>query len=464
MTVNMIRPTSWQASAPASADQCNKSIKPKGDASGYLALGTVVIVMLLVGMGVWSTTEISGAIVASGVVVVDSNVKKIQHPTGGVVGQILVKDGDTVQSGDLLLRLDDTVTRANVQVLAKQLDEIAVRQARLRAELDESEDISFPAALQIRFSDPQVSEITTSEVALFRSRRNARNGHRSQLRERISQLHLEVTGLEAQQTAKVRELAFANEELSGLETLDAKRLVSTTKITVARRGVAQLEGDLAQVIASVAQARGKIAEVELQITQLDQDLKSEAGKDLRDQQAKEAELRERMIAAEDILKRVDIRAPKSGRVHQLSVHTVGGVVTPGELLMTIVPDADQLVIEANVPSQDIDQVQIGHGAEVRFTAFNQRTTPTFQGLVARISADIISEDTSRQKRVATQLGSANYYSVRIEVDEGDLKGRGKLRLVPGMPAEVMIKTDERTILSYLAKPVTDQFTRAFRER
>jgi len=460
-------PIGHKASMPGKERSHKGDMKPDTDAGKYLALGTGVIVLLAASLLAWSTTDISGAVIASGQVVVDTNVKKIQHPTGGVVGQICVKDGDTVQAGDVLLKLDDTATRANVQILAKQLDEVAVRQARLKAELDNSSSIKFPAALQARFNDAQVFDIAKSEVALYEDRRKARDGQSSQLRERIAQLQQEAAGLEAQRQAKAKELAFANEELAGLETLNVQHLVSTTKIMGARRSVAQLEGDIAQLVSSAAQAGGKIAEIEIQISQLDRDLKTEAGKDLREQQAKEAELREKIVAAEDILKRVEIRAPQSGRVHQLSVYNIGAVVSPGEILMTIVPTADQLVIEANIPAQEIDQVQMGHGAEIKFTAFNQRTTPSFLGVVTRISADVIKDDALRHSRTAAELmpaSTANYYSVRLEVNKDEEKGLSKLKLVPGMPAEVMIKTSDRTVLSYLAKPLTDQFNRAFRER
>lgn len=435
------------------------------DTRYYLIFGAIIVALLLGGVGVWgATSKISGAVVAQGHVVVDSNVKKVQHPTGGVIGEIRVKEGDRVEAGELLVRLDDTVNRANLRMVAKQIDEIAVRRSRLRAERDDKATLEFPAALVARQDEPLVAEIMASELALFESRRSSRKGLQAQLRERISQVRQEVGGLEAQERAKTRELGFAREELAGLEKLENLRLVTAARITSARRSVAQIEGDLAQVIASAAQARGKIAEIELQIMQLELDFKTEVGNDLRDQQAKAAELVERRVAAEDSLKRTDMRAPQAGVVHQLAVHTIGGVVTPSEPVMMIVPEADRLVIEARIAPQDIDQVKIGNIAEVRFTAFNQRTTPVFEAVVTRISADLMNEAAAGQLQQTMSPSRSVYYVVRLElVDDATVQTRN-LKLIPGMPAEVYIKTVERTAVSYLMKPVADQFARAFRER
>jgi HlyD family secretion protein len=439
-------------------------ISPFADARGYLVFGMAIVILLVGSVGVWSATaQLSGAIVALGTVVVDSNVKKVQHPTGGVVGAIRVKEGDKVEAGELLVRLDDTVTRANLQMIEKQLDEIAVRQARLKAERDDRASLEFPPELLLKQHEPQLAEILASELALFESRRNGRNGLKAQLRERIAQLHEEAGGLEAQRVARTRELDFAREELAGLETLDNQRLISTTRITESRRGVARLEGDLSQAVASAAQARGKVSEIELQIIQLDQDLKTEVGKDLRDQQGKAAELTERRVAAKDQLSRIEIRAPQSGIVHQLTVHTVGGVVSPSEPIMMIVPDADRLVIEAKIAPQDIDQVKVGSSAQVRFTAFNQRTTPVLEAVVTRISADLMQQNLAGQTHGTVSAGDSAYYVARIEV--ADMSSPAKdLKLIPGMPADVHIKTGDRTALSYFVKPVADQFARAFRER
>lgn len=312
----------------------------------------------------------------------------------------------------------------------------------------------------MRETDAVLAEIMHSETALFVSRQKARNGLRAQLHERIEQLREEIHGLVAQKSARSKELTFAQAELEGLEKLESKNLVSTPRITAARRSVAQLEGEIAQVTASTAQARGRISEVELQILQLDQDLKTEVGRELRDQQGREAELSERKIAAEDQLRRVEIRAPQSGTVHELTAHTVGGVIAPGEAVMLIVPQTDDLVIEAKVAPQDIDQVRIGQIGHVRFSAFNQRTTPEMKAAVSRISADL----TDDRDLNGTAQSSEPYYSVRLILTEDGKSKLGNLTLIPGMPAEVHITTGKRTALTYFTKPVTDQFARAFRER
>lgn len=438
------------------------SDKLERQSSRYFVFGLAVLAALLVGLGVWgASVELAGAVIANGGVVVDSNVKKVQHPTGGVIGSLHVIEGQAVRAGDLLIRLDETVTRANLEIILNQLDETAVRRARLLAEDHGSETISYPSDLMARRDEAVLAEIMQSERSLFDHRRIAREGLKSQLRERIEQLEKEIEGLHAQLTARRQEHKFAKAELGGLEQLEGKNLVSTPRITSARRTVAQLEGDMAQVQSSTAQAKGKIAEIELQIMQLDQDLRTEVGKELRELQAKYAELRERRVAAEDQLKRIDIRAPQSGIVHQLAVHTVGGVVSPSEPLMLIVPSADRLVLEARVAPQDIDQIKLGQLAHIRFSAFNQRTTPDVTAVVSRVSADLVVEATQPMR---PQQAQPAHYNVRLDLAPTALKKLGDLRLIPGMPAEVHIATENRSALSYFTKPLMDQFTRAFRER
>ena len=420
-----------------------------------VAIGLMTVALLVVGVGGWmAMAQISGAVVAGGLIVVDSNVKKVQHLAGGIAGEIRVRDGDTVNAGDLVLRLDETITRANLQVITKQLDELAVRQARLRAERDGTETMQIPRALIGRQGEPEVDEMLAGERTLFESRRMGRAGQKAQLRERIAQLNEEITGLTAQQQAKATELELVKTELASQQQLWAKNLIAITKYTAMQREAARLAGERAHLIAAAAQAKGKIAETELQVIQLDQDLRTEVIKDMRDIQAKEAELYERRVAAEDQLKRIDIRAPQAGIVHQLAVHTVGGVVMAGEPIMLIVPGGDALVIEAKVAPKDIDQVKLSQPAVVRFPAFNQRTTPEFNGVVSRISADISREPHTNQA----------YYVVRITLPEKEMERLGQLKLIPGMPTEVHIKTIDRTALSYLVKPFSDQFARAFKER
>ncbi len=435
-----------------------KRHSPMRGSGFYLMLGTFVTAVLAGGIGVWANTvELSGAVLAGGHVVVDSSVKKVQHPTGGVVGAIFVKEGQRVAEGQTLMRLDETILNANLKMVSKLLDEIGVRQARLKAERDEAAEIVFPAELVQRRAERVLAETMDSEVQLFQSRKRVREGLKSQLRERIVQLREEVTGLEAQLRSRGKELEYARSELAGLDVLDDKKLVSTPRLTSARRTVSQLEGDIAQVMASIAQAKGKVVETELQVLQIDKELQSEVGRDLREQQGRMAELTERRVAAEDQLKRTEIKAPQAGVVHQLSVHTVGGVITPSEPVMLIVPEADKLVIDAKVAPQDIDQVRAGQTAFVRFSAFNHRTTPEVTAVVTRVSADLVADKSASAEGLA-------YYGVRLALTDDAWQKLSGLTPIPGMPVEVHITTGQRTALSYFTKPLTDQFARAFRER
>ena len=425
---------------------------------GYLTFGTVLALLLVGGGGTWAAlTEIAGAVLASGTVVVDSKVKKVQHPTGGIVGEIHVKDGDTVKLGDLLIRLDDTATNANLQSITKQLDELAVRQARLLSERDGKDEIVFPRSITSRMADATITTITGSERSLFDSRRSARYGLKSQLQERIAQLAAETDGLNSQIAAKAEQSQLANDELSRLTPLETARLVASSKMTITRRDVSVLKGEHAQLLSALAQTKEKIAEIKLQSLQIDQDLRNEVGKELRETQGKEAELIERKITAEDQLRRVELRAPQGGIVHQLTAHTIGGVIGPGEPVMLIVPEGDPLVIEARISPADIDHVSTNQQAFVRFPAFNQRTTPEFNGYVTVISADLTRDPGQVQQ-------GPPYFLARIVLPAEELAGLGSLKLVPGMPAEVHIATPSRTALSYIVKPLTDQIALAFKER
>ena len=419
-------------------------------------LGGLAVVALLAGGvgGLAATTELSGAVIAPGSLVVDSNVKKVQHPTGGVVGELRARDGDKVKAGDIVVRLDETITQANLAIVVKSLNELQSRLARLEAERDNVDTVVFPAELLARAGDPELARSMTGERNLFDFRKSARAGQKAQLRERIAQLKEEIQGLTGQVAAKKRETELIGQELEGVRDLWRKNLVQIQRVTALERDAARLEGERGQLIASTAQAKGKISEIELQILQIDQDLRSEVAKDLREVQGKIAELVERKVAAEDQLKRIDIRAPQNGMVHQSTVHTVGGVITPGEAIMLIVPEADALTVEAKLAPQDIDQVRVGQTAALRFSAFSQRTTPELDGVVSRVSADLTTD----------QRTGAAYYVVRITLSDSEIARLEGLRLVPGMPVEAFIRTGERTVLSYVMKPFTDQITRSFRSR
>jgi len=421
----------------------------------HILTALAVVFVLAVGLGGWAmTTELAGAVVASGSLVVDTNVKKVQHPTGGVVGELNVRDGDRVQAGDVVIRLDDTVTRANLAIVVKSLDELAARQARLEAERDSEEHIDFPVSLTSRTDDPDVFRIVAGEQKLFDLRKTARIGQKAQLKERIGQLGEEIQGLTGQAAAKKQEIELIQRELEGVRFLWSKNLVQITRLTQLEREAARIEGERGDLIAKMAQARGRITETELQIIQIDQDLRSEVAKELREIQGKVAELVERKVTALDQLMRIDLRAPQSGVVHQLAVHTVGGVITASEPAMLIVPEADELSVEVKLPPQNIDQVRVGQPAVLRFSTFNQRTTPELNGLVTRVSGDVVQD----------QKSNATYYVVRIAIPPEETARLNGLKLLPGMPVEAFVQTGLRTVFSYLVKPLHDQVLKAFRER
>lgn len=434
---------------PASDSPARRSIRK------HLIAGIVVVLLVGFGVGGWAvSTEISGAVIAPGLVVVESNVKKIQHPTGGVVAELRAKNGDRVRAGDLLVRLDDTTTRANRAVVVKALDELAARQTRLEAERDGVEKLSFPDLLTGRMSDPEVARIVNGESRLFELRSIARAGQKSQLKERITQLDQEIAGLTAQADSKEREIVLVKREVESLRELWAKNLTPLFRMTASEREAAKLDGERGNLIANIARAKGRITETQFQIIQIDQDLRSEVARELRELQAKTAELVERKVAAEDLLKRIDIRAPLDGTVHQVAVHTVGGVINPAEPIMQLVPDSDTLTVEAKVNGQDIEQLRIGQIALLRMSAFNQHTTPELEGKISVISADLVIDQ-------RTGLGQ---YVVRIAVPDEQIARLGELKLVPGMPVEAFMQTRPRTVISYLAKPITDQLARTFREK
>ena len=421
----------------------------------HLLASVAILLLLGGGVGGWAATiQISGALIAQGSVVVDQNVQKVQHPTGGIVGELRVHDGDHVKAGDILVRLDETVMRANLAIITKGLNELTARKARLEAERDGADEIAFPPALLARTDDPDAVSAVRSERKLFELRRTERTGQKAQLQQRMAQSNEEIAGIEAQQAAKSQELVLIERELNGVRDLYAKNLVQLTRLTQLEREAARLGGERAQLVASAAQAKGKIAEISLQIIQIDQNLSSEVAKEMRDIDGKIGEFVERKVTAEDQLRRTDIRAPQTGAVFQSTVHTIGGVITAGDPIMLIVPDADKLQVEAKVNPQDIDQLQIGQLAGLRFSAFNSRTTPEIDGKVTRVSADTSTDQRTGQ----------SYYTIRIALPPENVALLGDVRLLPGMPVEAFVQTGERTVISYLMKPLRDQFMRAFRER
>jgi HlyD family secretion protein len=414
----------------------------------------VLVVAALLGGGWLALVPLAGAVVVPGNLVVQSNVKSIQHPSGGVVAEIKVSNGRRVAAGDLLLRLDATQVQANLQMVKKQLDELRGRIGRLSAERDGLDRPQVHPELAAHAAEPNVKSVLASEEALFAARLNARTSQKDILQGKIGQLGQEVSGLEAQVQSKAKQLELIAGELTGVQELYDKRLVPLARLTALQRETARIEGERGQLISAIAETKSKIGEAQLQIVRLDQDFRTDVVKELGETQGKEAELVERKVAAHDQLERIEIRAPTSGVIHQLSVHTIGGVIRAGDTIMEVVPDTDDLQIEARLQPKDIDHVRPGQTAFVRFSAFNQRTTPQLVGSVSFVSAD-----TSRDQQT-----NAPYFTVRIVLPDEERRRLGGLQLVPGMPAEVFMQTGSRTMMSYLLKPITEQMHRAFVEQ
>lgn len=420
----------------------------------HLTAGLALAVLLAGGVGGWAAnTQLAGAVVASGHFVVDSYAKKVQHSKGGIVGAILVQEGDAVKAGDVVLRLDSTQTRAGLAIVTKRLNELHARLARLEAERDDRDAVDFPPGLEAGSTDADIASAVRSETRLFEFRREARDARKAQLAERIAQYEHEIEGLRAQETAYAGGLKVLRSEIASQKALHDKGVVSVQRLNSLKTQAATYEGERGEKVAYQAQTLGKITETRLQILSIDQDMKTEVGRELREIQGQVGEYVERKVAAQDDLKRIDILAPQAGTVHQLSVHTVGGVVNPAETIMLIIPEGDDLALEVRIAPKDIDQILPGHRAVLRLSAFNQRTTPELSGHVSRIAADLTTDERT----------GLSFYLVRIAVPHTELEKLGGLSLVPGMPAEAMIQTGERTALSYLVKPLSDQITRAFRE-
>jgi HlyD family secretion protein len=360
-----------------------------------------------------------------------------------------------VRAGDILIRLDETQIRANLDIVLKALDELSAQRARNEAERDGAALVIFPAdLLDRRDQDPAVSQLLDGESRLFLARFAAREGQKAQRRQRVAQVRHEIDGLIQQIASKEGEIALIGTELKGLRELRTKNLVPLARVNALERDAARLDGERGQLNASAASARGKIAETELQILQIDADMRTEAGKNLAEIRGKWSEYVEKRIAAEDQLKRVDLRAPQDGTVHQMTVHTIGGLVTPSEPAMLIVPEADQLAVEVKIQPQDIDNVRLDQPVVLRFSAFNQRTTPEIDGAVSRVSADV----------TADQKTGMSYYTARIRIPDDQKERLGAVHLVPGMPVEAFMQLGDRFVLSYFTKPLGDQLAKAWRER
>lgn len=418
-------------------------------------IGLVVLLLTFGGTVIWSAlAPLSSAVVASAVVKVDSNRKKIQHQEGGVIKQILVRDGAQVQAGDVLIRLDETRAGASMGVLQTQYDAALALQARLVAERDDLSTIVWPAELVARAQDPRIAELLSAQAAQFGARRNSLQGQLGIIDKQISATQSEIQGLIGQRSAKEAQLASLRTELDGLTDLLSKGMVEKTKYRNIEREIARFDGERAEHASSIASARSTISERELQKFQLRKTFLESVSDELRKVQTEIFDYTERMQAANYVLAQTELRSPVTGTVTDLKAHTEGGVVTPGEVLLEIVPLDDRLMVEAKVRPQDVDRIRLGLPAGIKLSAFDQRTLPELDGVVTYLSADVIEDVRSGQA----------YFLTRVEVPESQLARLDGQKIQPGMFADVFIRTGERSFLSYLLDPITASFNRAWRER
>lgn len=428
--------------------------EPVAKLKNGLRQGMIITGVLVLGLGgLAATLPMAGAVIAPGAVSVSSFVKQISHPTGGVVSEILVNDGMQVKKGQILIKLDDTVTGASANYTGENVDQLLARAARLVAERDNRASIAFPKELTSRADDPVVAQLIRSEQLAFQLRRQSRGGMVSQLSKRIAETQAEIAGFNAQADSYTRQAKLISDELEVTRALYEQRFTTLDRLNALERSAVSLiaNADSARTSANAAQAR--IAQLQAQAASVGQDSRSTSSAELLDVQSRISEMRRLKAGADDSFERSILRAPQSGIVDKLAMRTIGGVLPPGQPILEIVPDKDKLVVEAKVSITDADQVRVGQTSVLRFSAFSSRTTPEIKGDVAFVSAN---------RTVEEQTGLA-YFRVRIDIPPSELSKLGKLKLKPGLPVEAFIQTGNRTMLNYLTKPLTDQLMRAFRE-
>ncbi|WP_167644571.1 HlyD family type I secretion periplasmic adaptor subunit [Mameliella alba] len=421
-----------------------------------MIFGIIGLTILVGGFGTWAaTTNISGAIVASGQIEVDQNRQVVQHPDGGVVAKILVDEGDTVTEGQVLIRLDPTLLLSELNIIEGQLYEIMSRRARLQAERDAKDEIVFAEEVLSRaVTDPEVAELVEGQRNLFFARRDSVEGEIGQLRKRSDQIADQVIGILAQQEALARQLDLIKEELVNKEELRAQGLVRAPEILALQREEARLAGSVGELKASKAQAEGRITEIDIQILSLQTKRREEAITTLRDLQFRERELAEKRLAIRERLNRLDITAPVGGVIYGLTIFTPRSVIRPADPVLFIVPQDRPLVIAAQVEPIHIDKLFVDQEVSLRFSSLDQRQTPELFGRVVQISADAFEDQNSRVR----------YYRAEIVLNDGEIDRLPEgAALIPGMPVEAFIRTEDRTPLAYLVKPFTDYFAKAFRE-
>jgi HlyD family secretion protein len=415
-------------------------------------LGAVVLLVLGFG-GLIAFLPMAGAVIAPAEVAVETHVKEISHPFGGVASDILVEDGDRVRAGQVLIRLDSTVAGAAARYTGLSLDQLLAREARLRAAQSDAATVTFPSELLQRAQEPAVAAVMEDERRSFELARSARMDELQRLRQQIGQVKAEIAAQTSRAKAYARQENLVQEELLQTRQLYEGRLTTLDRLNALERAAVGVEADRASAWSGVTQGYARIRELEAQIASIKSNARSEAAIELGQAQGMIAELRKESTAASDQNERSVIRAPQDGIIAKLAVRTVGSVVPAGETLLEIVPVNDRLVVKAQIRPTDIDQVTEGRPARLRFTALNMRTTPELNGSVVHVAAD----------RSIDRTTNATFYSATVEIRKGELQRLGGVRLAIGMPVEVFVQTGERTMLQYILRPLSDQISRALRE-
>lgn len=423
---------------------------------GTILAGLVVVFGILGGFVAWAAlTPIASAVIAHGTIVVESNRREVQHLDGGIVAAVHVREGDFVTAGQPLISLDPTRPRANLEVLQNQELTLLAVAARLRAEQLGRDAIEFPPALLAAARlDPRAREAIEAQQALFAARRDALTGQIDILGQRIAQLRAQLEGLRLQQAAAARQARLIEEEIAGLRSLERQGFAPRNRILAMERELARYRSDEAEHMGNAARTEQAIGETELQILQTRRQAVEEASRQLQDTLLQLRDVRERLAAARDLVERLEIVAPIDGRIVGLQVTAPGGVIAPGRTLLAVVPDDDELVIDVQIPTHQIESVVVGAEAVIHFTALPQRTLPMLTGTVIMVGADKLVDDRT----------GFPYYRARVRVDDASLAKLGDRRLLPGMPADVVIAGAERTVLSYLVDPLVTALMRTFRER
>lgn len=440
--------------APRQVNDRDAGVKLRTSDKPEWIAGLLLLLIVVGGFGTWSVlAPLDGAAVANGVLAAESARKTIRHLDGGVVSEILAHEGDRVAKGQVLVRLDDTEATAQLEIARGQYLAARAQEARLLAERDDLPAIEFPKELLAEQDDPRIREAIAGERRVFQARKKALTGEQEVLQQRTEQLQEQIRGLEALVETKTKRIGLYEEEIEGLKKLFAKGLGDKSRLREYERLSAELEGERGQHQSDIAGARVKIGETTIQIAQLKRKFTSDVVTELRDVETKVADYRERVRALAQVRDRTVIRAPVAGSVVASSVHTIGGVLRPGDHVLDIVPENDSLIVEAQVQPTDVDRVSPGLEADLRLSALNTRTTPVIPGRVLTVSADILTDQATHR----------SYYLARIQVTpEGMEELKGKV-LQPGMPVQAMIKTGERTFFDYLSRPVRDRLAQAFKE-